>query len=188
MGLLSVSWVIRLILKPVSRTSSALKTSTAAWVPERAPSQSIGDILPSIVQGATEVYSDIPTFDGSRSSLNRYLYLILKPVSRTSSALKTSTAAWVPERAPSQSSALGSFWVSSLVRLVMLRRTPAKSAFRIGFNEPNALAIIARYLTSEAASTAIAPLGSLFASFDRRCAYSRAVILPPGFQFLLPNG
>jgi intermediate cleaving peptidase 55 len=26
------------------------------------------------VQGATEVYSDIPTFDGSRSSLNRYLY------------------------------------------------------------------------------------------------------------------
>ncbi|CAG8220359.1 unnamed protein product [Penicillium salamii] len=34
----------------------------------------IGDFLPSIVQGATEVYSDIPTFDGSRSSLNRYLY------------------------------------------------------------------------------------------------------------------
>ena len=30
--------------------------------------------MPSIVQGATEVYSDIPTFDGSRSSLHRYLY------------------------------------------------------------------------------------------------------------------
>lgn len=34
----------------------------------------IGDILPKIVGEATEVYSEIPAFDGSRSSLHRYLY------------------------------------------------------------------------------------------------------------------
>ncbi|KAJ5460513.1 Intermediate cleaving peptidase 55 [Penicillium daleae] len=36
--------------------------------------EQIGDILPKIITGATEVYSDIPAFDGSRSSLHRYLY------------------------------------------------------------------------------------------------------------------
>ncbi|KAJ5190924.1 uncharacterized protein N7498_009909 [Penicillium cinerascens] len=34
----------------------------------------IGDILPKIVTQATEVYSEIPGFDPSRSSLHRYLY------------------------------------------------------------------------------------------------------------------
>ncbi|KAJ5594934.1 uncharacterized protein N7459_001142 [Penicillium hispanicum] len=34
----------------------------------------IGDILPSIITGASEIYSDIPAFDGGRSSLHRYLY------------------------------------------------------------------------------------------------------------------
>lgn len=34
----------------------------------------IGDILPKIVSEATEVYSEIPAVDGSRSSLHRYLY------------------------------------------------------------------------------------------------------------------
>lgn len=34
----------------------------------------IGDILPKIVTQATEVYSEIPAFDPSRSSLHRYLY------------------------------------------------------------------------------------------------------------------
>lgn len=34
----------------------------------------IGDILPDIVAGATEVYTDIPAFDSSRSTLFRYLY------------------------------------------------------------------------------------------------------------------
>ncbi|KAJ5702240.1 hypothetical protein N7488_009788 [Penicillium malachiteum] len=36
--------------------------------------EDIGNILPKIVARATEVYSDIPAFDGSRSSLHRYLY------------------------------------------------------------------------------------------------------------------
>ncbi|KAJ5090147.1 hypothetical protein N7532_008831 [Penicillium argentinense] len=36
--------------------------------------ENIGDVLPNIVSGATEVYSDIPAFDSSRSSLHRYLY------------------------------------------------------------------------------------------------------------------
>ncbi|KAJ5899362.1 hypothetical protein N7495_004106 [Penicillium taxi] len=35
--------------------------------------ESIGDILPKIVAGATEIYSDIPSV-GARSSLHRYLY------------------------------------------------------------------------------------------------------------------
>ncbi|KAK5798054.1 hypothetical protein VI817_004345 [Penicillium citrinum] len=36
--------------------------------------ENIGDILPRIVTGATEVYSDIPTLDNARSSLHKYLY------------------------------------------------------------------------------------------------------------------
>lgn len=36
--------------------------------------ENIGDILPRIVTGASEVYSDIPTLDNARSSLHRYLY------------------------------------------------------------------------------------------------------------------
>lgn len=34
----------------------------------------IADIFPNIVSGATEVYTDIPTFDTTRSPLFRYLY------------------------------------------------------------------------------------------------------------------
>lgn len=34
----------------------------------------IGDILPNIVSGATEVYTDIPAFNPGRSSLHRFLY------------------------------------------------------------------------------------------------------------------
>ncbi|KAJ5928315.1 hypothetical protein N7466_007271 [Penicillium verhagenii] len=36
--------------------------------------EDIGNILPKIIAKATEVYSDIPAFDGSRSTLHRYLY------------------------------------------------------------------------------------------------------------------
>ncbi|KAF7718278.1 Intermediate cleaving peptidase 55 [Penicillium ucsense] len=36
--------------------------------------EKIADILPKIIAGATEVYSDIPALNGSRSSLHRYLY------------------------------------------------------------------------------------------------------------------
>ncbi|KAJ5388239.1 hypothetical protein N7509_010780 [Penicillium cosmopolitanum] len=36
--------------------------------------ENIGDILPRIVTGASEVYSDIPSLDNARSSLHRYLY------------------------------------------------------------------------------------------------------------------
>ncbi|GAQ03228.1 intermediate cleaving peptidase 55 [Aspergillus lentulus] len=34
----------------------------------------IGDILPTILSGATEIYTDIPTFNPGRSSLHRFLY------------------------------------------------------------------------------------------------------------------
>ncbi|XHG08589.1 hypothetical protein AWENTII_011683 [Aspergillus wentii] len=34
----------------------------------------IGDILPNIVSGATEVYTDIPAFETGRTSLHKYLY------------------------------------------------------------------------------------------------------------------
>ncbi|KAJ5612797.1 hypothetical protein N7510_005991 [Penicillium lagena] len=36
--------------------------------------EQIGEILPKILSEATEVFSDIPTFDGSRSTLHRFLY------------------------------------------------------------------------------------------------------------------
>jgi intermediate cleaving peptidase 55 len=34
----------------------------------------IGDILPTILSGATEIYTDIPAFNPGRSSLHRFLY------------------------------------------------------------------------------------------------------------------
>lgn len=34
----------------------------------------IGDILPKILSEATEIYTDIPSFDTPKSSLHRYLY------------------------------------------------------------------------------------------------------------------